>query len=338
VPDANPPPPPPKHADRLIPDQPLPFGLLRAADADIKLDIGVLRSGGADYKAITTHAVLANGTLAVNPFSADTPGGRLSGMLSADASQKAPPVHLVLHAPGLALKTVLALLKQPALANGNLEVRADLSGAGESPHAIAGSLDGSLGLAVAGGSIDNRLLGSLLGKVMASVNALDLVGKGGSSELRCFAVLMDAKHGTGSVQSLALASSLLTMTGSGTVNLGAETLAMELRPQARLGGTDVVIPLEVTGPMGNPKVGVNRVGAAESNAGAVAGAVLGNATPLGAIGGLVGGNKLLGGSSDICPASLALARGQAAPAPVPAAPNGPAKLPNPEAILKNLFK
>ena len=92
--------PPPKHADRLITDQPLPFGLLRAADADIKLDIGVLRSGGADYKAITTHAVLANGKLAVNPFSADTPGGRLSGMLSADASQKAPPVHLVLHAPG----------------------------------------------------------------------------------------------------------------------------------------------------------------------------------------------------------------------------------------------
>ena len=94
-------------------------------------------------------------------------------------------------------------------------------------------------------------------------NALDLFGKGGSSDLRCFAVLMDAKHGTGSVQPLALASSLLTMTGSGTVNLGAETLAMELRPRARLGGTDVVIPLEVTGPMGNPKVGVNRAGAAE---------------------------------------------------------------------------
>jgi uncharacterized protein involved in outer membrane biogenesis len=343
APGANPPPPPPRHADRLIPDQPLPFGLLRAADADIRLDIGVLRSGGADYKAITTHTVLANGKLAVNPFSADTPGGRLSGTLSADASQKAPPVHLVLHAPGLALKTVLALLKQPSLANGNMEVRADLSGAGESPHAIAASLDGSLGLAVAGGSLDNRLLGSLLGKVMASVNALDLVGKGGASELRCFAVLMDAKHGVGSVQPLALASSLLTMTGSGTVNLGAETLAMELRPRARLGGTEVVIPLEVTGPVVNPKVGVNRVRAAESNAGAVAGAVLGNATPLGVIGGLAGGSKLLGESSDICPASLALARGQAAPAPspapaAPAVPNGPAKLPNPEAILKNLFK
>jgi len=336
-------PPPPKNGNRLIPDQPLPFGLLRVADADVRLDVGVLRSGGMDYKAITTHLALANGKLAVNPFSADMPGGRLSGSFSADAAQPAPPVHLVLHAPGLALKTILALVNEPPIASGSMEVRADLSGAGESPHAIAASLDGSLGVAVAGGTIDNRLLGSMLGKVLDAVNALDLVGKGGTSELRCFAVLMNAKNGIGTIQPLALGSSLLTMTGGGTVNLGAETLAMELRPQARLGGTDVVIPVQLTGPMRNPKVGVNQVGAAENNAGAIAGALLGgrNAVLQGPIHGIIGGGK----PADPCPASLAAARGQAAPAPAPAATPAPApaapgqpKLPKPEDILKNLFR
>ena len=86
---------------------------------------------------------------------------------------------MVLHAPGLALKTILAAVHEPSFATGNLEVYADLHGAGDSPHAIAASLDGSLGLAMAGGTIDNRLLGSLLGKVMDTLNALDLVGKGG---------------------------------------------------------------------------------------------------------------------------------------------------------------
>jgi uncharacterized protein involved in outer membrane biogenesis len=333
------PPPPPKRGNGLIPDQPLPFGVLRAADADVRLDLGLLRSGGADYKAIVTHVVLANGKLAVDPFSADTPGGRLSGALSADATQPAPPVHLVLHAPGLALKSILALAKEPAVASGNMEVRADLSGVGESPHAIAASLDGSLGLALTGGSIDNRLLGSMLGKVLDAVNALDLVGKGGTSELRCFAMRMEARHGIGTVQPLALASSLLTMTGSGTVNLGAETLAMQLRPQARLGGTEVVIPVDVTGPIRDPKVGVNRAGAAEANIGTIAGALLGKNPVLpGPIHGIIGGEK----PSDPCPAGLALARGQAAPAaaptPAPAAPRGPAKPPNPETILKNLFR
>ena len=122
---------------------------------------------------------------------------------------------------------------------------ADLSGTGDSPHAIAATLDGSLGLAVAGGTIDNRLMGSLLGKVMDSLNALDLVGKGGSSDLRCFAMRMDAQHGLGAIRALALSSSLLTMNGSGTVNLGAETLAMALRPQARVAGTALVIPIAV---------------------------------------------------------------------------------------------
>ncbi|WP_428490368.1 AsmA family protein [Rhodopila sp.] len=334
-------PPAPAHrGGRLFSDQPIPFDLLRAADADLKLNIADLRSGGADYKAIDTHAVLANGKLQVNPFAADLPGGHLTGNLSADATRPAPPVHLVLHAPGLALKTLLAAAHQPSYASGNVELYADLSGAGASPHAIAASLDGSLGLAMASGTIDNRLLGSLLGKVMDSLNALNLVGKGGTSALRCFAVRIDAKNGVAAIKPLALSSSLLTMSGIGTVNLGAETLAMALRPQARVGGTGVVIPIAVSGPIRDPSVKVNDLGAAEANAGTVAGVVLGNATPLGVVGGLLGADKLLGsGTSDMCPAALAAARGQAALPPAAAAKNSqPNALPNPGALLKNLFR
>ncbi len=340
-----------KPSGRLFSDQPIPFDALRAADADLTLTIAVLRSGGADYKAITTHVVANNGKLVVNPFAADLPGGHLSGNFSADASQPAPPVHVVLHAPGLAVKTILAATHEPAYANGNLEVYADMTGAGATPHAIASSLAGSLGLAMANGTIDNRLLGSMLGKVLDAVNALDLVGKGGTSELKCFALRMDAQKGVGAIKALALSSSLLTMSGAGTVNLGSETLAMALRPQARVARTDVVIPVAVSGPILAPSVKVNDLAAAEANAGTVAGVVLGNATPLGIVGGLLGADKLLtGGTTDMCPAALAAARGQAIPAAAseakpnaaspgaanPGAPNPGA--PNPGALLKNLFR
>jgi AsmA protein len=337
------PPPPKRHGEHLFSDQPIPLDLLRGADADVKLDVADLHSGGADYKAIATHAVLANGKLTVDPFAADLPGGHLSGSLAVDATPAAPPVHIVLHAPGLALKTILAAIHEPSYATGNLEVYANLTGTGDSPHAIAASLDGSLGLAMGGGTIDNRLLGSLLGKVMDSLNALDLVGKGGTSELRCFALRMNARHGTGAINPLALNSSLLTMTGAGTVNLGAETVAMALRPQARVAGTGLVIPVAVSGPIREPVVKVNDLGAAEANAGTVAEAVIGNATPLGIVGGLLGGDKLFGnGNADICAPALAAARGQAAPAAAPpaAVPGKPAKpnAVNPDAILKNLFR
>ncbi len=330
--------PPKPHGDLLFSDRPIPLDVLRTADVDVTVAIADLHSGGADYKAINTHAVLTNGKLAVDPFSAELPGGHLTGQLSADAAPPAPPVHLVLHAPGLSLKTILAAVNQPSYAAGNLEVYADLSGTGDSLHAMASSLDGSLGLAIAGGTIDNRLLGSLLGKVMDSLNALNLVGKGGTSELKCFGLRMIARHGTAAISPLALSSSLLTMTGAGTINLGAETLALALRPQARVAGAGVVVPIAVSGPIRDPSVKVNDIGAAEANAGTVAKAFVGNATPLGIVGGLLGGDKLLGGgSTDICTPALAAARGQTVAAAAPRKGAQPGAT-NPAALLKNLFR
>ncbi len=73
------PPPRSKRNERLFSDQPIPFDLLRIADADLTLAIADLHSGGADYKAIDTHAVLKDGKLAIDPFAAQLPGGHLSG-------------------------------------------------------------------------------------------------------------------------------------------------------------------------------------------------------------------------------------------------------------------
>jgi AsmA protein len=333
---------PRKRADRIFSDQPIPFDQLRRADADLRLTVGTLRSGGTDYKAIATHAVLSGGKLTLDQFSASLPPhGHVDAKLSADASQPTPPVHVSLHASGLPLKSVLALLSQPPYANSNLDVYAEIDGAGSTPHAIAASVDGSLGLETAGGTIDNRLLGSILGKVMDPLNALDLVGRGGTSELRCFGARLDARHGVGTIGALALSSSLLTMTGSGTINLGEETLGLTLRPEARIAGTPVVVPIAVTGPIQGPKVGVSKIGTAESNVGSVAGAIAGNGTPLGLLGGLLGADKLLGGGGgDVCGPVLAAARGGKLP------PDGEATrgkttnpiLSNPTAVLRNLLR
>ncbi len=280
-------------------------------------------------------------------LAADLPAGHMTGSVTVDATQAAPPVRIQLHAPGLALKTLLAMTGQPPMATGNLEVYADLSGVGASPHAIASTLDGSLGLAVAGGTLDNRVMGSLLGRVLEAINLLDLVGKGGTSELRCFATRVRANHGVATIDPLALSSTLLTMSGSGSANLGSETLDMGLKPQVRAAATTLEIPVNVSGPMRAPSVAVNKLGAAEANAGTVAGALAGNATALGIVGGLLGADKAIGvaGGGDICPAALAAARGQAAPAQASTpqqkapkqAPSAPS-LSNPADALKGLFR
>ena len=302
----------------MIPDTPIPFDVLRLADADVKLNVAQLKSGDALYRAIATHLMLQGGKLQLDPVSADLPEGHLDGALSADAAQANPPVALRLRIPALALQPLLAALHKPDYISGNLNVHADLHGAGTTPHAIAASLDGSLGLSMAGGTVDNRLLGSTLGSILREVNLLDMVGRGGTSQVQCFVARLDANHGIATVRSLVFASSLLTMDGDGSVNLGSETLDLHLRPQARVAGTGLVVPMRVTGPFRSPSASPDPAAAVTQNAGTVAGAALSTTTPLGMIAGALGAlgaKTLLGGETANCGGAGAPAAGPAARRP-----------------------
>ena len=335
--------PPPATKGRLFPDTPIPFDLLRLADADVTLTIGELKWGGSLYRAISTHLDLHGGKLKLDPVVATLPAGRLEGAFTADASQAAPPVTLRLNAPSLALQPVFAAVGKPDYVNGNIELHANLSGAGATPHAIAASLNGTLGVAMENATVDNRLLGSTLGSVLRDVNALDLVGRGGSSEIQCFAARLDARNGIATVQSLVLSSSLISMDGSGTINLGNETLDLHLRPQVRFVATPVVVPLRVTGSLRAPSTASDVSGAVAGTVGSAAGTALG--LPLGIVSGVLSGGKTFGRSEGAdCGAALAVARGgTAASTPAaeaaPAAPTGQPKLklPNPGNLLKRLF-
>jgi uncharacterized protein involved in outer membrane biogenesis len=328
---------PPKPAPAAPPaaERPIPFDLLQRADIDAKLTIGMLQAHGATYRAISAHLALNDGKLRLDPAAGDLPQGHVDAALTADSTAAPPDVTLRLKAPALALKPLLEALHQPPFATGNLEVNADLHSAGTTPRALIADLGGWFGVGMANGTVDNRLLGSALGDLLRDANALDLVGRGGTSEVQCFAARFDATHGVATVRPLVLSSSLLTMDGYGTVNLGTETLDLHVRPQGRVGGTGVVIPLRVTGSFRSPSVASDPAAAVEANAGTIAG-LLGSKVPL-------GGQKLPGvAERPDCAASLAAARGGANPTaqPQPKSSSQPApkqKPPNAGEILKQLF-
>jgi len=339
----TPPPSPAAKSRLMIPDTPIPFDLLRLADADVTLTIGELKWGGSLYRAISTHLDLHGGKLKLDPVVATLPAGRLEGAFTADATLPAPPITLRLTAPTLALQPVFAAVGKPDYINGNIELRANLNGAGATLHAIAATLNGTLGVAMQNAMVDNRLLGSTLGAILRDVNALDLVGRGGSSEIQCFAARLDARNGIATVQSLVLSSSLISIEGSGTINLGNETLDLHLRPQVKVVATPVVVPLRVTGSLRSPSTRSDVAGAVAGTVGSAAGTALG--LPLGIVSGVLSGGKSFGGSEGVdCGAALAFARGEATAAPAPqAAPATPApqsapklKLPIPGNLLKRL--
>jgi uncharacterized protein involved in outer membrane biogenesis len=272
----------------MIPDTKLPFELIRATDADLKFNLGQVRLGGADIGGIDAALISRDAVLRLDPFTINAPDQHLSGSLTVDAGKDPPRVHLAMQAPGLSLQTLLAVLGLPPAATGAVEVRADLTGTGDTPASIAASLNGWAGVAIQGGQLDARQINAWL----ARLQPLHLDGAD-VTDLRCFAVRADARDGIVTVRQAALNTAALIVEGSGDIDLIHETLALRLRPRTKIGGTGIALPLRVSGPMGAPSAKVDMSG----GGGALGGLLLGGKDIMGAAGG-----------GDPCPAVLAAAR------------------------------
>jgi len=274
----------------LIPDGKLPFGLIRAADANVTFALASVRAGGAEAGAVNAALSVKDGLLRLDPFTVTAPDRRFSAGLTIDASAAPATVHLTLDAPNLALGPVLAAFGLPQAATGTLEARADLTGVGDSPRALAATLNGRTGLAVQGGQLDAKLVNSWLERL----RPLRIDG-GDVTTLRCFALRADAKSGIVTVDPFALDTAAVIVEGSGDVDLAHETLGLRLRPRAKIGGTGIALPLRVSGPMRDPtaKVDLSSGGGGKGFAGL-----------------LLGGKDIMGaaGGGDPCPDALARAR------------------------------
>jgi len=298
--------PPAARSGRLIPDTTLPLDALRLADGTIQLAVDDLRTGGQDYKSVKLHGVVKAGQLTLDTLTLEAPGGQLNVTANVDAAQAVPAVTLTLRAPALALQTLLTAMGKPGYASGTLALRADLRGAGATPHAIAASLDGAVGAAVEKGEIDSRLLGSLLSSLLQQTDLSKLATKAGMSALNCFALRLDATHGIGTLRALRLDSSTLGMTGSGTLDFGTEGLDLHLRPTAGLAGTTVAVPLIVKGTFADPSVQPDVAGTVTGNAATAAKLALGAST--GGLALVIGSELDKKLSGDVCAEPLALAR------------------------------
>lgn len=304
----------------------LPLAWLRRMDADITLNADQLVYGHTSYTALQTHAVLKNGLLSIAPFDVQSPGGAVTATGTIDANVEPAAETLTLKAPALALGPLLQTFHLPADAQGTVQAQMDLSTHGDDWAAMLGAVSGRLGLASVNAEIDGAALAPLLGNALQSVGLpVALISTPGAVPVRCMALRLDALDGSGTVRAFGFDSSRLLLTGGGTVNFASRALALVLAPHVRVGGTNMVVPIAVSGTFASPHYGIASAAAlaaaarmsvglmdtagqagsgSDSILSQVANALTGHASP----------------SPDICDSVLSLARmGQAGPAPRPLA-------------------
>jgi AsmA protein len=270
------------------------------------------------YTALQAHAVLANGVLTVAPASGELPGGSVSASAAIDAAQEPAAESLSVTAPALALAPFLKMFGLPNTAEGIVQAKILARSTGDDTQAMAKHINGQIGLATVNGSVDGTVLNRLFGTALQTVGLPGIMtGAQGPVAVRCAGLRVDATNGIGTIKTLTLDSSRLLVQGGGIVNLGDQTMDILLKPQMQVAGTEISLPVQITGSFGAPKTTLAPADAVQAAGKDAAGLTLslaqralGSNTLLGKAAGLLG----LSPSIDTCPAALSLARlGQPGP-------------------------
>lgn len=243
--------------DSLFPSTALPFALLHLADAKLTLTVEELGLGaGRSLSNLATRATLEGGKLTLDPLGFGYDGGTFTGTLLVDAAVSPPATALRLKGTGLPLGMVTQGVLQ-----GSLDVDFDVAARGDSPKAMAASLDGRTAVSSAGGTIDSGLA-SLAEAPLAAI-LRPLTGSSSQTKFNCVVNRMAWKQGIGSNEGTALDADGFTVVGNGTVNLRNETIdfyADVWSKDAAVVG--LTVPMIVRGPLAKPSVGPDPGGTA----------------------------------------------------------------------------
>jgi len=309
---------------KVFPDTPLPLEALRAADAQVKLDVERLRAGGLELEAVQTTLALKAGDLVLDPLSATLAGGPVSGRLALAASKAEPDAALRLDGKDIDFGTLLRQAEVTEDIGGPLELAVDLKGRGASPRAIAASLDGHVQAIALDGTVDNRLLRVL------SVGLGDVVGPlfGGSesTRLECLVVRFDFAGGQGESRALVFDTGAFAVAGRGGIDLDEERVNLAFDTETSQPSlASLAVPFRVTGPLASPGVSPDPVGAAVGVVGTAGDVAKTGANIVGGavdtVGGLIGTGPIIGqiGSDrSLCGEALAAVGGGASDTVQPA--------------------
>jgi uncharacterized protein involved in outer membrane biogenesis len=227
-------------------DAPLPWAKLHGPHVKLAANFAALRFHDQLWRGVDLALTLNDGRLQVSRLNLAEPAV-VEASFTVNVADNDAPAQLSLHAPGIPLAVAAQGLKLPGPLEGALQVDAQLSGKGHTMRELAASLDGSFRASMAGGgSLSNAALTKIAGAALKGLGVV--VPVEGRTAINCIGLIGLFSNGVGRFPTIAVDTTYLKLSGAGQVDLRAETLALKLRPLARLSGSSVAVPVLVEGP------------------------------------------------------------------------------------------
>ena len=255
----------------ILPNAPLDVRRVRSMDADVRYKAESVRATARlPLRALGLHLTLDHGLLRLNPVDFTMPHGVVTGRVRLDARGAIPLSRVDFSVNNMRMEDVLPRFQGASPIDGPFEARAALSGVGDTVHKAAASSNGRVTVAVPGGTM-RKSLAELMG-VNVVPGLFELLKKDPQqTPVRCAMVDFNVRSGVMSVRRFVLDTGVVITDGSGTINLGSETLNLKVKghtKKPRL--VRVIAPFDVTGSLIRPHMKIE-AGPAIAQAGAAVG-------------------------------------------------------------------
>ncbi|MFC0337470.1 hypothetical protein SAMN05421848_1745 [Kushneria avicenniae] len=276
---------PDQPADRVLPVSKFNTDRWDTMDADVRFRAqNIVHGESLPLSDLSTHLVMDNGEILMDPLSFGVAGGHLNTTLRLSGQESPLRARIDMHARGLHLSEILPNDSNLTEGLGEINGDATLTGRGNSVAALLGSSDGELQLLIeqgrisrnlmelAGLNVGNYLIGELFGDEEVAIHcaAADLEFNDGLVRPRIFTIDTD--------------NAIINVEGA--VNLASEQMDLTIKPESK--GFRIFTlrtPLYVSGTFKNPSPGVEAAPLIARGAAAVALGTL--AAPVAALGALI---------------------------------------------------
>jgi uncharacterized protein involved in outer membrane biogenesis len=222
----------PARKTKVFSDTPLPLEMLKQVDADIELNAKQLLLTLLFLSDTNAHMVLENGHLTLKPLKLIINGGTLDGHLDLQVQGKAAQIATALRVDQYKLGSMIKKLGISDSLHGNVDMKLDLQGRGNSIAELMAGLNGKTMVVMGEGGINQnavKLLGSDLSSgLLQLLNPLKKEEK--YTKINCFAGGFDIKNGLAQSNALVLDTNQVRALGYGKIDLKTEEIDLSLKP------------------------------------------------------------------------------------------------------------
>lgn len=245
-------------ADKVLPVETFDTARWRSMDADVHFTgKRIVRKGALPVSNLSTHVLLDDGVLTLDPLALSAAGGDLRANITLDGRRNPMHGEATLKLQHLQLRKLFPSVELMHTSLGQINGDAVLKGDGNSVAQLLGTSDGEVKLLVDNGAVSKLLLeeaGLNVGNIIITKLAGDKPEK-----INCAAADLVAKDGVWRPRLFFVDAETMRIDVDGSINLRDETLDLTMHPHSK--GIRVLSlrsPLYLRGTLKHPDAGVEK--------------------------------------------------------------------------------